>query len=132
MNERMIKNEESAKASTVVAKQLNEHLELYKNKIEEFKTAFKDLEGAKFEMLFDSINKMIIFETACDMNNKYDTKGFADLIDKISKEEYMNKISMEKFDNTGKYSFITKDEIRDRVKISGMDKLLFKMSSSQR
>lgn len=30
----------------------------------------------KFQALLDAVQWTIIFETACDMNNKYDTKGF--------------------------------------------------------
>ena len=132
MNERMWINEDKAKSCNILSRQMNEHLNLYRKKISDFTKSYRELEDAKFEMLYDSINKMIIFETACDMNNKYDTKGFSQLMEKIDKSKYMDKIKLKEFENTGKYTFITKDEIRDRVKISEMDQILFKMTAAQR
>ena len=44
----------------------------------------------------------------------------------------MESIDLDILKKTGKYTFISKDEIRDRVKISEMDQILYKMAPSQR
>lgn len=35
-------------------------------------------------MITDGLNKLIIFETSVEMNNKYDTKQFADMMEKLN------------------------------------------------
>lgn len=78
---------------------MNESLNIYRQKIIEFQQDFIKLEKKKVETLFDNIQRSIIFETACDMNNKYDTKGFQTLLESISVSSYLGKINLKRFDN---------------------------------
>ena len=88
----------------------------------------------KFEALQSNIYQMILFETACDMNNKYDTKGFTTLYENIDRDKYMAKVTpkLKKLDNCGKYTFTMKDEIRDMVPMSPSDHQLYKLNPIQR
>ena len=67
----------------------------------------------KFEALQHNIYQMILFETECDMNNKYDTKGFTKMYENINKEAYMNQVKpgLEGLNTYGQYTFTMKDEI---------------------
>ncbi len=106
-------SEDTAKSCELLSRKMNEHLKFYKSHLESFKKQFIELESLKFDSLFESIHQTIVFDTACDMNNKYDTKGFSDLVEEIDWDGYLSKITMSKLDWTGKYSFSIKDEIRD-------------------
>ncbi len=104
-------NEDRAKQCDQLSRQMNENLKLYRSKLDEFKDEFIDMERLKFDTLLTSLNCIVLHETSCDMNNKYDTKGFQKMIDNINREEYLDSINLSKFDKSGKYSFLAKDEI---------------------
>jgi len=40
-------------------------------------------EQDRLQSMIDSLNKLMIFQTNFDMNNKYDANGFADLVNAI-------------------------------------------------
>lgn len=82
----------------------------------------------KMQTLQDSIQRMVIFDTNCDMNNKYDTKGFQSLVDALDKDAYLAWVKLDMFDTAGKYTFAEKDEIWDLTKWSQEDEKLYKMN----
>ena len=56
------------------------------------------------------MNKLNIFQTSCDLNDKYDTAGFADMIDKMKVEDSMTEFEEAAADKGGSiqaYSVMT-------------------------
>lgn len=90
---------------------MNEGLNLYREKMSQFQEGYYQLEADKMQTLQDAVQRMVIFDTNCDMNNKYDTKGYQQLVDALDKDAYLEKIKLDVFNAAGKYSFVEKDEI---------------------
>ena len=42
--------------------------------------------------MLDTLNRVVIFQTNCEMNNQYDTNGFSELINGISRDEHIEGI----------------------------------------
>lgn len=49
-------------------------------------------EKERFQQCLDVFNKHVIFTTNCDLNLKYDTKGFSDLIEEIKPEPHFREL----------------------------------------
>lgn len=72
---------------------INQSFNLYVQKLQEFKNQFEELEKLKFQSIVDAMNRIIIFETSCDMNNKYDAKGMAALVEKLDQQSYVSELN---------------------------------------
>jgi hypothetical protein len=46
------------------------------------------------------------------MNNKYDTKGMADMVDKLDKEQYTKDIKIDEFEDIHMLKFTPEDELK--------------------
>lgn len=76
-------------------------------------------ENERCQSIIDCLNKLLIFQTNCDMNDKYDTNGFSDLINEIKIQPHIDEIvkecgkyggSIEAFKTMSKLEFAPIDE----------------------
>ena len=76
---------------------------------------FRLLEDQRLQLLVDSFNKIVIYETACELNNKYDAKACARVIEDVKPEgvlaAFARKCSFETFDQLGEFVFESYDVI---------------------
>lgn len=95
MSDRMRKTEEKARKFKKTINDLNTFTMNYKKKM---RHNFQDLIQSETDWLqqtIDALNKLLIFQTNFDMNNKYDTNGFADLINEIKIDPEINQLKDE-------------------------------------
>jgi hypothetical protein len=92
--------------------EINDLIEIYLGKFEGFKKAYEENEAFRYQSIVDAINRIVIFETSCDMNNKYDTKGMAALVEKLDKDKYMEEISLDELGNINPMNFKPSNELK--------------------
>lgn len=91
----MINSEEKANECKNIKNFINQSLNVYTQRVKEFRKKFEELEQHKFQGIVDALNRIIIFETSCDMNNKYDAKGMASLVEKLDQQSYTDHVNTE-------------------------------------
>ena len=95
MGSKMVVSEEKANECKNIKNFINQSLNIYSQRVKEFKAKFEDLEKHKFQSIVDALNRIIIFETSCDMNNKYDVKGMASLVENLDQKQYTDHLHAE-------------------------------------
>lgn len=95
MSERMRKTEEKARKFKKTIHELNTFTMNYKKKMRHNFTDLIQSEKDRLQQTIDALNKLLIFQTNFDMNNKYDTNGFADLINEIKIEPHLTELTEE-------------------------------------
>ncbi|CAI2386080.1 unnamed protein product [Moneuplotes crassus] len=108
----MVINEEKVIECASQEEGINEIITEYSQNLENFRNEFEQLESNRFQSIEDAMNKIVIFETSCDLNNKYDTKGMADLVEKLDREAYCNKIKVHEISPLQKLDFHPEDELK--------------------
>ena len=74
MNQKLRLSELKGQEYKMLIKRSNEYLSQYSRKMKNFANALKSAEEKRSQLITDALNKMILFETSVEMNNKYDTK----------------------------------------------------------
>ncbi len=83
MNNKMRLTEERARDLKETVFAMNSFKANYKRKMKtNFETMMK-VEEQRHQEKVDALNKLLIFQTNCDMNVKYDTNGFADIVNEV-------------------------------------------------
>ncbi|CAI2359647.1 unnamed protein product [Moneuplotes crassus] len=108
----MIQNEEKVIECATKEEEINDEIEGYTENLEDFRKEFQELESMRFQSIEDAINRIVIFETSCDMNNKYDTKGMAALVEKLDRDTYCEEIKVDKISQLERLSFKPEDELK--------------------
>lgn len=119
------------------AKELQEKTLSLNKQIEEYRRAMekslKDLEAAednRVQTMIDALNQMNIFQTNCDMNNKYDSNNFYQNVEEINvdetKEEFKRMCAEADLYSIDTYAFHPFDEL-----MSKDDYLLHKLEDSK-
>ena len=52
---------------------------------------FRDLEEERLQSFQDSLNKILLYETATELNIKYDAKTFADVIESVDTKTLLDR-----------------------------------------
>ena len=63
MGAKLVESEDRANQCKNIKNFINQSVELYSRRLDEFKQQFSELETLKFQSIVDAINRMIIFET---------------------------------------------------------------------
>jgi hypothetical protein len=76
---------------------------------------FEEMEDQRVQSIIDSLNEMNIFQTNCEMNNKYDSNNFNEEVEHIEIEdavfEYKKLLKEIKLIDMGSYQFQPYDEL---------------------
>ena len=83
MNTKMRISQEKSNYYDACIKRANECLRIHSHKMQEYVRVFNELNYEQNQLMIDSLNKLVIFETSVDMNLKYDTKMFSKMIEQI-------------------------------------------------
>ena len=83
MNQKLWLSELKGQEYKILIKWSNEYLSQYSRWMKNLVNALKTHEEQRSQLVTDALNKMILFETSVEMNNKYDTKQFAALMDEL-------------------------------------------------
>jgi len=67
----------------------------YKKKMRHLNSDLVDTEKDRLSQMVDALNKLLIFQTNFEMNNKYDANGFSDLINQIKIEPSIERLKEE-------------------------------------
>ena len=68
-------------------KKANENLSYYTDKMQGLVRVYSQMNQEREQIMTDSLNKLVLFETSVDMTLKYDTKMFVKLIEEITQTE---------------------------------------------
>lgn len=83
MNTKMRVCQEKANVYDSSVNRANEGLKIYSERMQSYVRVFNQLSYERNQLMIDSLNKLVIFETSVEMNLKYDTKMFSKMIEKI-------------------------------------------------
>ena len=109
---KLLPSEEKAKECVEMNNYINKLIEEYMERIQKFRTEFENLQKLKHQAIIDAINRIIIFETNWDMNNKYDTKGMADQVEILNKANFDFNISSLEIQQIDTFEYSPEDELR--------------------
>jgi len=70
----------------------NKELEAFSAKANQTQDKLKQFEEARCDLIHSAINQFVVFEKFAEMNNKYDVKNFADIIDKFELQEELKAV----------------------------------------
>lgn len=87
MNAKMRVWQEKANLYEIWVKKSNENLNFYTEKMQGLVRVFAEMAQERKQIMTDSLNKLVLFETSVDMNLKYDTKMFTRMIDDLQVKE---------------------------------------------
>jgi hypothetical protein len=83
-----------------VARRANEFLVYYSEAMGELVAALEAHERARIELLQTAADRIIVYETSQEMNNRYDAKVFAKIVETISTDSqiafFKSKVSLMK------------------------------------
>ena len=112
LGSKLLVSEDRASECKLINYEINQCIEDYLGRISFFKKEFEALEALRFQSIVDAINRIVIFETSCDMNNKYDTKGMASLVEKLDKDQYLTDLAIEDLETIENIEFKPDNELK--------------------
>ncbi|CAI2363854.1 unnamed protein product [Moneuplotes crassus] len=87
LNSKMKTVDTTAKEVESKTLELNELVAKYKEDMESKIIDLEKMEGDRIQAIVDALNQMNIFQTNCDMNNKYDSNNFNQEVDDIKTDQ---------------------------------------------
>lgn len=87
MNVKMRISQEKGSIYQMWVEKCNENLRVYCKQMKSLVKIFSDMSKDRNQIVLDSLNKLVLFETSVDMNLKYDTKMFTKLIEQMQNEQ---------------------------------------------
>lgn len=109
---KLIPSEDKVKECAEMNDSINKLIEEYTDSFHKFCADVEELQALKTRAIIDAINRIIIFETNWDMNNKYDTKGMADQVEILNKKQFEFKVSPSEVHKLDPFTFEPEDELR--------------------
>mmetsp|Transcript_43080 Transcript_43080/g.50527 ORF Transcript_43080/g.50527 Transcript_43080/m.50527 type:complete len:84 (+) Transcript_43080:170-421(+) len=79
----MLSTDKTAKELEASTNTLNKLIDEYKSSMEKSIKDLEDMERQRNSSIVDALNQINIFQTNCDMNNKYDSNNFTETVDTI-------------------------------------------------
>ena len=93
----------------------NAQLQAYSSKMKGLVQVFRLLEEQRLQLLVDSFNKVVIYEPACELNNKYDAQNCARAIEEVKPDgvlaAFARKCAFDTFDQMGEFVFQSVDVV---------------------
>ncbi|CAI2387815.1 unnamed protein product [Moneuplotes crassus] len=87
MNSKMRVSHEKENAYQLLVKRANDNLKFYTERMQGLVRVYSQMEKERKQLMIDSLNKLVIFETSVEMTLKYDAKMFVKLIEEITQPE---------------------------------------------
>ena len=99
MNAKMRVWQEKNNLYSICVKRANENLKYYTEKMQGLVRIYSQMSYDRNQIMIDSLNKLVLFETSVDMNLKYDTKMFTKLIEDIQAQQEEERVEQAKLFN---------------------------------
>ena len=127
LNYRMKATDKQAKELKEATDNLNRQISEYKSFVKEGVKDLEAMENERMQVLIDSLNQINVFQTNCEMNDKYDANNFNETVENIKTDDCIsahknlcNEVDLTKLDS---YNFQPYDELlsKDDYEMNDID-----------
>ena len=87
LNSKMKNVDKRAKDLTLKTDNINKIIDEYKENITENVKELETMENERLQSILDSLYQINVYQTNCDMNNKYDANNFNEVIDNVDTKD---------------------------------------------